>query len=118
MLRADGEFVQDDPRYVPCHLHRRGRHPRHRFTPFVEHEGHVADGKNFRMARQAQVWIHFYAAGAVEIHAEFLRQRAGGHARGPDDVFRVEDLAVLEFDPASGDVLHPGVCAHFDAHQF
>ena len=51
-------------------------------------------GKNFGMGGQAQIGIDPHAAGAIQFHAEFLRQRIRNDAGGPNDVGAFDSRAV------------------------
>lgn len=97
------------------HLHRRRRDAGNRPAVFLEDERHISQSENFRVLRQAEVGIHFHAAGLVEFHPELFGKRSGGHSRSPKNIPGANDFAAFQFDLAFANLLHARGSSHLHA---
>ncbi len=105
----------DFPGDICAHLHGRRGNPRNQLFFLPLHPGVVADGKHRRMSGQAEVGQNFHPPLRIGGDAQLGQQGIGPHARGPDDVGRV-DGALVGFDEVMGDGFHNGIEAHLDSH--
>src|SRR5262249_43827418 len=75
----------------------------------------IAHNEHFRMGFKLQMLVDERAAYAVMLHGQGLNERMRADARSPDNCFRCESLAILEFHTTSKATRCSRVRAHFDS---
>src|SRR5262245_40523245 len=70
---ATFDCMTNDAGDIVRHLHRGGRYSRHGPAILPKYQSHIANGKNLRMSRHAEIGRNLYPAGAIAFDRQLLR---------------------------------------------
>ena len=110
--QAEPRLLSDVERLVQTTIDRFDR-----IDLFCSNAGIAVDGgedtpdAEWRRCWDVNVMGHVHAARAVQSDSEFLSERHGGNSGSPQNIFRVQGFAILQFHAALSDVLYAGVRA-------